>query len=158
MAKFPTEVERSVTVQVPPARAYAYLWDVLGSFRCIPGIDRCERVGDDTYRFVYQERSTGPVSMTVRYTARYQGNGQDSIRFAGEADDGDSNTDVDGRIQLEAAGPDATRITVRQMVAPDTPVPRLLQGFARSFVEREAGATLEQHLANIKQALEAAKA
>ncbi|HUI27291.1 MAG TPA: hypothetical protein VL403_14510, partial [Candidatus Kryptonia bacterium] len=75
MAKFPTEVERTVTVKVPLARAYEFLWDVVGSSRCIPGIDACKRVGDDTYRFVYEERSTGPVSLVVRYTARYQGNG-----------------------------------------------------------------------------------
>ncbi|MGH7895349.1 MAG: hypothetical protein ACREQL_11825 [Candidatus Binatia bacterium] len=41
MAKLPTEVERTVTVHVPLRRAYEFLWDVVGSSRCIPGIDRC---------------------------------------------------------------------------------------------------------------------
>ena len=50
MAKFPTEVERSITVRAPLAAAYSYLWDVAGSSTCIPGLQRCEGIGGDTYR------------------------------------------------------------------------------------------------------------
>jgi carbon monoxide dehydrogenase subunit G len=153
MAKFPTEVERSETVSVPPARAYAFLWDVMGSSRCIPGIDRCEKVGDGTYRFIFEERSTGPVSMTVRYTAEYSGNGTDEIRFhgVGAAED---NTDVDGLLQLAPVGNGTTRITLRQTIAPDTPVPRLLQGLIKSFVQKEAETAVARYLAAVKHALE----
>lgn len=153
MAKFPTEVESSVTAKVPIERAYAYLWDVVGSSGCIPGIDACKAVGDDTYRFVYQERSTGPVSMVVQYTARYEGNGKDQIRFEGAAA-GDDNTDVSGLIRLKATDAGATRILLRQKLAPDTPVPRLLQGLIRSYVEKEAAAAAKQYLANVKRELE----
>ncbi len=155
MAKFPTEVERSVTVKASIARAYKYLWDVVGSSECIPGSDACKRVGKDTYRFLYQERSTGPVSLVVQYTARYAGNGADEITFEGTAAEGD-NTDVSGVIRLHASSPDTTKISLRQTLAPDTPVPRLLQGLIRSFVEREAAEALKQYLANVKRALEAA--
>lgn len=153
MAKFPTAVERTMTLAVPPARAYAFFWDVVGSSRCIPGIDRCERAGDDTYRFVFQERSTGPVSMVVRYTARYTGNGTDEIRFRslGAPDD---NTDVDGLIQLAPAGAGETRVTMRQTIAPDTPVPRLLQGLIKSFVQKEADGAVEQYLERVQRMLE----
>lgn len=154
MAKFPTEVERSITINVPLAKAYAYLWDVVGSSSCIPGLDHCKAVGKDTYRFSYEERSTGPVSLTVRYTARYEGNGTDRISFEGTAAK-DDNTDVNGTIRLHANG-DATKITLRQMIAPDTPIPRLLQGLIKSFVEREAAAGVRQYLASVKRALEAA--
>jgi carbon monoxide dehydrogenase subunit G len=153
MAKFPTEVERATTVRVPLARAYAFFWDVAGSARCIPGIDRCEKIGADTFRFVYAERSTGPVSMIVRYTAHYAGNGTDEIRFrgVGAAED---NTDVDGIFQLAAAGADSTLVTLRQTIAPDTPVPRLLQGVLRSFVQREAEGAVEQYLDAARRTLE----
>ena len=154
MAKFPTEVERSVTARVPLARAYEYLWDVVGSSDCVPGLESCKRVGKDTYQFTYQERSTGPVSMVVRYTARYQGNGIDEISFEGTTAKGD-NTDVSGALRLHASGAESTRITLRQMIAPDTPIPRLLQGLVRSFVEREAADGAQQYLTNIKKALEA---
>ncbi|HVN84856.1 MAG TPA: SRPBCC family protein [Candidatus Binatia bacterium] len=153
MAKFPTEAERSVTVKVPIEHAYQFLWDVVGSSDCIPGVDTCTRVGDDTYRFVYQERSTGPVSLTVQYTAHYKGNGKDEIRFEGIAAKGD-NTDVTGVIKFKSAGPGATKVTLKQTLAPDTPVPRLLQGLIRSFVEREAADAMKQYLANVKQTLE----
>jgi len=152
MAKFPTEVEHSVTVRAPMARVYGYLWDVVGSSACIPGLDRCERAGKDTYRFIYAERSAGPVSMTVRYTARYSGNGRDMITFEGTAAKGD-NTDVRGTIQLAAAGSGKVRVTLRQMLAPDTPIPRLLQGMIRGFVEREAAAGLATYLENVAAAL-----
>jgi carbon monoxide dehydrogenase subunit G len=153
MAKFPTEVERSVTVQVPLAAAYTYLWNVVGSSSCVPGLQRCEAVGDDTYRFTYAERSTGPVSLVVRYTARYSSNGVDQITFenTGAKDD---NTDVNGTIRLQASGTDATRIHLRQMIAPDTPIPRLLQSLIKSFVEKEAADGARQYLANVKRALE----
>jgi carbon monoxide dehydrogenase subunit G len=154
MAKFPTDVERSTTVRVPLERAYAFFWDVVGSARCIPGIDRCEPAGTDTYRFVFQERSTGPVSMVVRYTAKYTGNGSDEIRFhsVGASDD---NTDVDGVIRLAAAGNAETRVTLRQTIAPDTPVPRLLQGLIRSFVQKEAEGAIAQYLAAARRSLAA---
>ncbi len=153
MAKFPTEVERSVTARVPLARAYEYLWDVVGSSDCVPGLQSCKRVGKDTYQFTYEERSTGPVSMVVRYTARYQGNGVDQITFEGMSAKGD-NTDVSGAIRLHASATEATRITLHQMIAPDTPIPRLLQGLVRSFVEREAAEGVQQYLTNIKKTLE----
>ena len=153
MAKFATEVERSVTAKVPLARAYAYLWDVVGSSECIPGIDTCKRVGDDTYRFVYEERSSGPVSMIVQYTARYESNGVDKISFEGINAQGD-NTDVTGVIRLQASGAEATKISLRQTLAPDTPVPRLLQGFLKSYVEKEASEAVKQYLASVKRQLE----
>jgi carbon monoxide dehydrogenase subunit G len=154
MAKFPTEVERSIDVRVPAEKAYAFLWDVVGSARCIPGIDRCDGAGADTYRFLYQERSAGPVSMTVRYTSRYETNGRDEISFESVAAN-DDNTDAAGTIRIV---PTATgsRITLRQRLAPDTPVPRLVQGMIRSFVEREAEKGVDEYLANVKRALETA--
>jgi len=153
MAKFPTEVERSVTVKVPSARAYEFLWDVVGSSPCIPRLDKCERAGRDTYRFIYEERSTGPVSMVVRYTAKYSGNGTDEIDFAGTSGKND-NTEVSGRIRLKPSGADATKITLWQRLAPDTPVPSLLQGLIRSYVEKEAGEAVRQYLAAVKKELE----
>ena len=156
MAKFPTEVEQTTTAAVPLARAYAFLWDVAASSRCIPGIDRCEPAGTDTYRFVFQERSTGPVSMTVRYTAQYTGNGSDEIRFQGVGAAGD-NTDVDGLIRLAPTDSHETRVTLRQTIAPDTPVPRLLQSLIKSFVQKEAETAVAQYLAAVKRALEGAR-
>lgn len=154
MAKFPTTVEKSVTVKVPVERAYKYLWDVVGSSPCIPGLDTCTPTGDaDTYEFIYQERSAGPVTMIVRYTAEYETNGKDKITFRSAAG-ADDNTDVDGEIRLKAAGPESTKITLKQMLAPDTPVPRLLQSFLTSFVEKEAAEAAKVYLQNVKDALE----
>jgi carbon monoxide dehydrogenase subunit G len=154
MAKVPTEVERSITVATPMAQAYQFLWDVVGSSSCIPGIDTCEPAGTDTYRFVYKEVSTGPVSMVVRYTARYTGNGKDRIEFEGIAAEGD-NTDVSGSIRLEPSGKGTTRIVLHQTLAPDTPVPRLVQGLIRSFVQSQAASEVENYLKRVKAALEA---
>jgi len=156
MAKFPTQVERSITVKVPIDKAYKYLADVVGSSKCIPGLASCKRVAADTYRFQYKERSTGPISMSVQYTARYDNDGKSHIGFAGTAAKGD-NTDVEGEIRLQKSGADATKITLRQKLAPDTPVPMLLQGLIRGFVEKEAGAVATEYLNNIKHALESAK-
>jgi carbon monoxide dehydrogenase subunit G len=153
MAKFPTEVESSVTVKVPIEKAYKYLWDVVGSSKCIPGLASCKKVGTHTYRFLYEPRSTAGIAMTVQYTAAYEGDGKGSIKFVNAAAKGD-NTDVDGELRLQKAGT-GTKITLRQMVAPDTPVPSLLQRLVKSFAEREAGATVKEYLANVKEALEA---
>ncbi len=155
MAKFPTDVERTVTVHQPLDRAYAFFWDVVGSSRCIPGLASCAKTADDTYRFTFEERSTGPVSMVVRYTAHYVGNGTDEIRFK-SAGVGDDNTDVDGLIRLAAAAPGETRVTLRQTIAPDTPVPRLLQGVLKGFVQKEAEGAVDAYLAAVKRTLGAA--
>ncbi|MCC6849337.1 MAG: SRPBCC family protein [Deltaproteobacteria bacterium] len=158
MAKFPTEATESVVVPVALADAYAFFWDVVGSARCIPGLDRCEKTTvADVYRFVFAERSTGPVSMCVTYTARYTGNGSDEIRFLGTGAAGD-NTDVDGTIRFEPVDADRTRVTLRQALAPDTPVPRLLQGLIKSFVQGEAAQAVSTYLANVTQAIGSARA
>jgi hypothetical protein len=47
MAKFPTEVDESVTIAAPRERVYAYLWDVVGASHCVPDLATCERVGPD---------------------------------------------------------------------------------------------------------------
>lgn len=156
MAKFPTEVTESVVVPVPLAAAYAFFWDVPGSAQCIPGLDRCEGGSSDVYRFVFEERSTGPISMCVTYTAVYTGNGTDEIRFesTGAPDD---NTDVKGVVRLERVDADHTRVTVSQMLAPDTPVPRLLQSLIKSYVQGEATKAASEYLANVAQRLGAAR-
>lgn len=153
MAKFPTTVEKSITVKAPIETVYAYLWDALASSECIAGIDHCDKVGDDTYRFVLESKSVGPVSLAVRYTVKYEGNGTDAIRFESVSADGD-NTDVEGSAKLKATAADSTRVVLKQMTAPDTPVPRLFQGMLRSFVESEAEETIKQFLANVKKTLE----
>ena len=154
MAKFPTESERSITVKAPIAKVYKYFWDVPGHAPAIPGLDTCRKVSTNTYRFVYEPRSTGPVSITARYTARYKGNGKDEINYQGTAAK-DDNTDMDGTIRLEPAGEKGTKVTIRQKIAPETPVPKLLQGLVRGFVQKEASGALEEFLQNVKKALEA---
>lgn len=154
MAKFPTTVEESVTVGAPMEQVYAFLWDVVGSSSCIPDIEHCRSVGADTYEFLYKPHSTGPVSMVVRYTARYEGNGTDRIRFRGTGAAGD-NTDVDGLLTLKNKGP-GTVLTLKQMLAPDTPVPRLLQSLIRSFVEAETSKATRAFLMNVRRSFEKA--
>jgi hypothetical protein len=153
MARIPTDVERSITVHAPMARAYGYLWDVVGSSACIPRLGSCTGVAPDTYRFVYEERATGPFRMVAQYTARYEGNGTDRIAFEGTGAPGD-NADVRGTITLRPRGADATHVVLRQHLAPDTPIPGMLQGLVRSFVEREASEGVAAYLANVKRELE----
>lgn len=154
MPKFPTEVNESMTIAAPRERVYAYFWDVVGSSHCVPDLATCERVGPDTYRFISRERSAGPVSMVARYTARYEGNSVDTIRFESLPVESD-NTDVRGVIALEKAGEAATRVVLTQTIAPDTPVPRLLQGLVRSFVQREAASAVRGFLDNVRREMEA---
>jgi hypothetical protein len=132
---------------------YKFFWDVPGHAGRIPGLETCKRVSTNTYRFVYKPRSTGPVSITAQYTARYKGNGKDEITYLGTAAK-DDNTDIDGTIRLEPGGEKGTKIVIRQMIAPDTPVPKLLQGLVRSFVQKEASGALKEFLENVKHVLE----
>ena len=127
---------------------------ILSTSHCVPDLATCERVGPDTYRFVSRERSAGPVSMVAIYTARYEGNGVDTIRFESLPLEGE-NTDVRGVIALEEAAEAATRVRFTQTIAPDTPVPRLLQGLIRSFVEREAASAVRGFLDNVRREVEA---
>ena len=153
MAKLPAEVEKSITVKAPAARAYGFLWDVLGSAYCIPGLVACKRISDNTYEFLFREISAGPVSHVVRYTARYEGNGTDRISFT-SVPASKANTEIDGVFRLQARDPETTRITLRQKVVSDSPIPRLLVGMVRSFVDDNASSLVKKHLANIKCALE----
>ena len=93
------------------------------------------------------------MSMVARYTARYEGNGVDRIHFESLPVD-DDNTDVSGTIVLEGTAENGTRVRLTQTIAPDTPVPRLVQGLVRSFVQREAAASVRGFLGNIQRELE----
>src|SRR5262249_1993763 len=57
---------------------------------------------------------------------------------------------------LERAAETATRVRLTQMIAPDTPVPRLVQGLIRSFVQREAASAVRGFLDNVRRELERA--
>ncbi len=92
--------------------------------------------------------------MVAIYTARYEGNGVDTIRFESLPLEGE-NTDVRGVIALEEAAEASTRVRFTQTIAPDTPVPRLLQGLIRSFVEREAASAVRGFLDNVRREVEA---
>src|SRR5574337_762204 len=105
MAKFPAEAEKSITVKAPAARTYKFLWDVMQSAHCIPGLVDCKRVRTNTYEFQYREITAGPVRHVARYTARYEGNGTDRITFT-SVPASDGNTEIDGVFQLQAQGPD----------------------------------------------------
>jgi hypothetical protein len=153
MAKFPTEVEQSITVQAQLVPVYQYLWSVVKTSRQIPGLESCKRVAKDTYRFTYDEKSRGPVTLVVCYTAQYAGNGTDLISYEGLAAVED-NTDVRGSFRLQRRGAGATQITLQQMLAPEVPIPRLLQGLVRPLVEREQAYGVRQYLANVKRVLE----
>ena len=91
--------------------------------------------------------------MAIRYTARYSGNGSDAIDFQ-SVEAAESNTDVTGALRLLPDGTGGTRIAMRQTVAPDTPVPRLLQGLARTYVQGEAAKSAQEFLSNVKRSLE----
>jgi hypothetical protein len=41
-----------------------------------------------------------------------------------------------------------------QTIAPDTPVPRLMQGLIRSFVQREAASAVHGFLDNVRREME----
>ena len=153
MAKFPTEVERRVVARVPLARAYSYLLDVGGTSKWIPSIARCEKVDAQTWRFISKERSVGPLSLGIRYTARYEGNGVDHISFRSVEAEGD-NAEIEGTLALRALADGTTEIHLHQRIAPDTPVPRLMQGMLRSFVEREASSEVDSFLEGVRRTLE----
>jgi carbon monoxide dehydrogenase subunit G len=155
MAKFPTEVEKSVTVKASLDKVHKYLWDVVGSSKCIPGLASCKKVGTDKFRFEYEERSAAGLTMKVCYTAQYESDGKSRIAFSNAPGKSD-NTDVDGELRLQKSG-DGTRITLRQTLAPDTPVPALLQRLVRSFVDKEAADAAGEYLANLKRNLEGVK-
>ena len=152
MAKFPTEVSESVVLPVSLADAYAFFRDVPTSARCIPGLDRCEASGDDVYRFVFEEPRRDRSACASRTPRATPGTAPTKIRFASTAAGGD-NTDVDGVIRLERVDDGHTRVTLRQMLAPDTPVPRLLQGLIKSFVQGEAQQAASDYLANVTRTL-----
>lgn len=64
----------------------------------------------------------------------------------------EDNTDVRGQLRLWPEQ-DRTRVTLKQRLALDTPVPWLLQSLIRSFVEAEAGGAARNSLANLRDTL-----
>ena len=59
-----------------------------------------------------------------------------------------------GTLVLERAEQTGTRVRLTQMIAPDTPVPRLVQGLIRSFVQREVASSVRGFLGNVQREME----
>ena len=155
MAKFPTTSSAEITVATTMKKAYAFLWNVGDEAHrlCVDGLEKCDECGDDTYLFVFEPKSAGPVSIDIRYTSHYEGNGKDRIDFKSVDAEGD-NTEVEGHLALSSAGRGKTTIRIEQTIAPETPVPRLVQSLVRSIAESEAAEGVKQYLEKVKAALE----
>jgi len=151
MSKFPTEVEHAIDISTPIEQIYAHFWNVTSTAKLIPGLLSCKPSGKDTYRFAYEERSQGPISIAVVYTSHYTGNGTDLIEYEGIGAAGD-NADVNGTIKLQTQK-GQVHVTLRQMLSPELPMPRLLQSLVRPFVERQASDGMKQYLSNVKRSL-----
>ena len=83
--------------------------------------------------------------MTVQYTARYENDGKSAISFASTTRQGRQHRRGRRDPAAEERGR-GTKITLRQKLAPDTPVPTLLQGLIRGFVEKEAANAAAEYL------------
>lgn len=154
MSRFPTRAEKSIVIAAPASAVYSYVWNVASACRGIPGLSVSRHGAEDTYRFEYSNDSQGPVTLQVRYTAKFIGNGKDKIRYFSSPTDGEDTAEVEGCVLIREIGPGKAQLTLRQELAPETPVPRFLPNLLRAYVQTEATAAVEAYLRNAKRNLE----
>lgn len=154
MSRVPTKAEKSIVIAAPASAVYAYVWNVASACRGIPGLSVSRHGAEDIYRFEYANDSEGPVSLRVRYTAKFVGNGKDRITYFSASGNGEDNAEVQGCVVIREIAPGQVQLTLRQELSPETQIPRFLPNLLRAYVQTEAAAAVEAYLKNAKRNLE----
>ncbi len=154
--KIDLNIERSLMLPVPHARALTLLDDIESTIGRFPNLKALTRLDDHSYR--WDMRTMGVriarIAHDLSYAARYsidRGNGV--IRWVPVA--GHGNASIGGEIRLTASG-DATQMLFKvNGVMNDVPVPLLYRPLAPSFISAKMSTLIERFLARTAEALAA---
>ena len=151
MTKIPCKAKKTIRIKAPLKEVYDFLADVSRSSNCYNNLEKVEKIGEDTYKWLMKEKDYGPLKFQVTYVLKYSTNNADRISWTST---GEGNTDVEGEVVLESIDDDATEVTVINNLASDIPIPRLMKAVAKPMAAKELETTIDMYLKNLKAALE----
>jgi carbon monoxide dehydrogenase subunit G len=146
-----SSVQKSVSLNVPLERAFAFLVDVEKSGKLWDGIEKIEKTGDNRYRWVLTERSTAGLKFKGDYVCQYANNGKDEITWSYVS----GNMKSSGRYRLTASG---STVTLNMSIdsEADAPIPSLMKAVAKPFAQSELNKGVDSFVVNLRRTLEAA--
>ncbi len=145
---------QTCTILAPRERLWDFLMDVPRVSKCLPGVERVEPAGENTYQGLFRVR-LGPISIGLTGNVTIEEQSREGWRAALRADATDRKLGggmrARARMTLEPAGEGATTLTVET----DLTVLGKIGEFGQPIIRKKADALLQEFAANIRAALTA---
>lgn len=147
MPKIPASFEKTVRVRSAMSEVYEYFHDATKRGEDAGELEKIEKVGDDSARWVLEEKSEKGVTFKPDYTIKYSGNGSDSVSWRSVK----GNIDVEGSVKLRSIDANTTEVIYKETMAPDLPINRIIAKVFKPIIARNVRSGLEEFLEKFSQ-------
>ena len=143
---------QTCTIPVGRERLWDFLMDVPRVTQCLPGLEKVEGVGQDSYQGTFKVK-VGPIRLALEGKVTVEERRREAWQAALRADAADRRLGggirARARMTLTAAGDGATALTVET----DLTVLGKIGEFGQPVIKKKADALLQEFAANIRTAL-----
>lgn len=153
--KVPLNIQRSLVIEAPPAKALALLDDLESTIKRFPKLKRLRKLGE--LQYVWEMETIGSrmakIAHNVSYGAAYQLDREaGELRWAPLPDHG--NARIAGRFRLQPEGGSQTRLSFSvEGELRDVPVPLVYRLVAPPFIQGKFTSLVDRFLAATEDAL-----
>ena len=148
MARFSGSYDETFTVSAPRDVVRNHFSSLDAIIANYGPIERVDKIGDDTLKFLIQEKQSRGVRYQGRYTCKYTVESDSRMSWRTLSEDNMWST---GSAEFrEVAG--GTEVRYSQRMETEIGVPRLLAKFAKGIVGREISAGIAAYLGRMRAA------
>lgn len=142
-----------ITVNRPSQQVLDLLTNVPKVSQCYPSIEKVEIVGNNTFRWIMEDKKVGTTHMQAVFINKYQRQGNTLSWISVE--DRTTNSSCSGKIVVTPQGSNACTIGAQVSLDVDISLSSLLVPFAQAMGNREMANTWNSYLTSIKETVEA---
>jgi len=150
MAEFTGEKDMRVRIRRPLADVFAKFTDPDVRAKCMPDLDRFEKVDEGTYRWIMKEENEKGIRFRPDYTVKYESNGKDEFSWSTVR----GNPTSRGRGKCRSISESETEVEYHEKITTDIPVPRLIAPVIKGIVSKKITSGVEYYVERVKAAIE----
>ena len=150
MPEFTGERERTIRIHRPLAEVFQKFIDLELRVRCMPDLERYEKIDEQTYRWIMKEENNKGVRFRPDYTVRYENNGKDEFTWKTL----EGNPRSHGRGVCKAINDNETEVKYFESITAEIAVNRLLAPFIRGLVSNKIASGVDHFLEQLTPHIE----
>eukprot|EP00761_Pharyngomonas_kirbyi_P011992 gb/GECH01012019.1/.p1 GENE.gb/GECH01012019.1/~~gb/GECH01012019.1/.p1 ORF type:complete len:475 (+),score=122.66 gb/GECH01012019.1/:1-1425(+) len=144
-------LDSPIKVNRPASQVLDLLTNVPKVSQCYPGIQKLETLGNNTYRWIMEDKKVGTTHMQANFINKYKKQGN-TLSWE-SVTDRSTNTSCSGKIVVNSQGNNCT-VGAKVNLNVDISLSSLLVPFAQAMGNREISNTWLTYLNSIKQTVE----